>query len=304
MKGGGDWEEYCPLCGLPFSLGYGSRYRRATSAVESLQWLTRAYGFETGGQHRVFELGEWNYDSASMSIRALRDGSPLTPEETEFRIVKVWDSEEDIRNAPPLDGIAMHQDCVHTIEAKRRGRSLELPEIIMYYKKTNKKHRGFKDLSGYNGQFFDWESATDLEIEPEPPIYWMPHWGERPSPRVPGESLPAWMLESPMVNRESADRIWNRFISQARLIHTLMSHAAVKKSNSNDFIELPVNLAAKITGMVTGLNRPHEYRPDLYRGPEGGSRRHRRHRKHCKTRRGRRSLAVSTRRRNAKGVSV
>ena len=144
MIGGGEWEEYCPACGLPFGAGYGMEHGH--------NWMLDAYGFETGDEtkHRVFLLSKYDY-LGWMRILSLRNSKKdLTG--SEFNIYFPYGEYAD---AAEKNGIAVHCDCTKAIEQKL-GRALTYKDAILL---KNIKHA---DLMGHDEQWFDWEYTTDL----------------------------------------------------------------------------------------------------------------------------------------------
>jgi hypothetical protein len=144
MKGGGEWEEYCPACGLPFGAGYGMEHGH--------DWMLHAYGFETGDEtkHRVFLLNRYDY-LGGMTINALRNSNNELMK-SEFNIYFPYGEYND---ASERNGIAVHCDCVKVIE-QNIGRKLTYKDAILL---KNNKH---KDLMGFDDQWFDWEYASGL----------------------------------------------------------------------------------------------------------------------------------------------
>lgn len=290
-RGGGDWEEYCPACGLPFGKGYGMAH--------GYNWLTRAFGFEVGDPHRIFELADYSY-VGTMEIYGLRRGNNNSNNasnvnnntsnannasyvsntsntnnnnnasnannnasnsnnnnnnngEDEFTILQ---EDADPSYYGEYEGVAVHQDCVKAIE-HALGRPLNYKDALVL---RNTEH---KNLLGYGkAQFFNWDKKTDL---------------------------PAWFFKSPLQNEQAALRIMKALprelketsVTRSRAVHAMMEGAP----------GLVPNFATRIAPYISGLE-PHEYMPERYQRPlrqhERQSRRKSRKRVHRKSRKAQR----------------
>ncbi len=254
MKGGGDWEEYCPACGLPFGGGYGEE--------NPYEWLKNALGYETGkGKHRVFELGHYSYNgymdiydiynSSNSNTNSNTNNNNGNNNDSEFKILDFYDNFE---YAYDYSGIALHADCVKAIETAL-GRKITYKDAIIF--KKNKP--SFDDLLGNsNEQFFEWKRILRRR------------------------NIPKWIFESPVENEQSRKRIiqyipaevWEASVPRARAIHTL----------TEKIPGLVPNIAFHVTPYVTGLEA-HQYMPERFKGaPKRRTRRETKTRKARKTR--------------------
>lgn len=254
MKGGGDWEEYCPVCGLPFGEGYGAAQIR----LHKYPWMKYALGFETTDKHHIFELENYEYGGEFDIIGKSGNNANGNTNNAmnHFKVLFSWDSPDD---AEPFEGIAIHKDCVKSIE-KKIGRPLTYADAILIRNKSSQS--GHPDLKGYDDQWFDWKKA-----------------------KVGPERLPEWMFLSPVDNEKALDRILRKlpeefkefFPEKARAVHILAEHIQ----------EIPKNLAPIITEFVTG-RKAYNYMPERFKKPNsarGGKRKTRRSKRTNRTKR-------------------
>lgn len=174
MKGGGEFEAFCPACGLPFGDGYGSRHE--------YPWLISAFGYERG-TNRIIELEMYDYMGGFLTcgIDFPEEEAVYNPDmKLNFLLQQYTPTGADDDDA--YVGLAIHRDCVDLIERELRRKMARNTKLTYDDLRIMENTLTHEDLAPYNdGQFFQWSSAK--------------------------ERLPAWIFASPMHNENALKRI-------------------------------------------------------------------------------------------------
>lgn len=142
--GGGEWDETCHLCRLPFKK---PSYEPSKLRNVNLSWLKKGLGFDEK-THKIMNIENYN-NFGSFDIENGKD--------KEFTSNQLISRENSDDNAY---GLVFHKDCINFIE-KQLKKPLTFTDGVQIYE--NVKDYTYDAHFDDGGQFYDWEEAVKKE---------------------------------------------------------------------------------------------------------------------------------------------
>jgi hypothetical protein len=194
QHGGGEWDETCKLCMLPFNIPYYVYEEPSTSKLRNvnLSWLEKGLGFDEK-THKIMNIENYN----SFGKFYIEDVSDK--KFTSNQLIS-WENADDNAYGP-----VFHKDCINFIE-KQLKKPITYDYGVQIYENVKDSPDGGQFYGG--GQFYDWEKA----VKKEGTAYFnspMDKNGAKTRKRI-NSRLSAWLAEKKLAKRVSKKKSkWN-----------------------------------------------------------------------------------------------
>jgi hypothetical protein len=149
MRGGGSYDEYCPLCGLPFSLATVHKFK------VDVEWLFENVGFDKELGLK-FNLGSYDdYGRLDFSDEQTRAAHTEIDKLKKKKFKVITQSGPMEREEYPIQGYVFHKACLKVYE-RASGLVTDTTNVEEVLTAAGCSHP-------YQEQFYEWETAIETE---------------------------------------------------------------------------------------------------------------------------------------------